>query len=257
MLVQQVILYTVYFITYSFIGWLLESFYASFSAGAFVNRGFLAGPFCPLYGIGALLLLLLYHLLPNLTALLFLAMLICSALEYAAGLLMEKTLELRWWRYKNPLAFLRGRLSLPTSFSWGLLAVFLLDVLHPLLAPSLASMSTFGALLLIGLFSAYLVTDLAFTTNAVHNLNRRLASMTKLQERVCNRKQHIHYMLEDQLDTLEDRYHSILENRSSAQVRLVRAFPTLESAQYGEALRVLKNAVNKGPSDRKDNICSS
>ncbi|MGI6169020.1 MAG: putative ABC transporter permease [Christensenellales bacterium] len=256
MLVQQLINYTLFFIAYSFIGWLLETVYASFSRGRFTNRGFLAGPFCPVYGTAALLLILLYQWLPNLTALLFLSVVVASAVEYTAALLLERVFGFRWWRYRNPLSVLHGRLSLSTSFLWGLLSILLLDVLHPLLHPLLSSITPFGGLILVGLFGAYLTTDLAFSTYAAHNLSRRLATMTKLNQRICNRREHIHFMLDDSIETLQSRYRSIMENRSAAQSRLIHAFPTLESSQYSEALQVLQHSVYSDARSGPENVCA-
>lgn len=126
----------IYFTLYSFAGWLLEVTYAFFKERRFVNRGFLTGPLCPVYGFGALLILnfsfILKSQLPNLlTNLIFIALL-TTILEYITGYVLETFLNVKAWDYSNEFCNLKGRVCLKFSIFWGLLGCFVIYGLHPM-----------------------------------------------------------------------------------------------------------------------------
>ena len=109
-------IYILLFFIYSFMGWILEEIYAFYIHKKFINRGFLMGPLCPLYGVGCLALTFILHKFSNNILLLFvLSMIICSAIEYLIGYLLEKIFSLRWWNrytYSN----LDGRICLKQQY---------------------------------------------------------------------------------------------------------------------------------------------
>lgn len=123
---------TYYFITYSFIGWCIETAYMSVDKGHYVSRGFLTGPFCAIYGFGALLLILFLRPLRHNIMLFFLgASLLTSILEYMTGLILETAFDRTWWDYSKIPFNLQGRICLRNTVIWGILAVFIMYVLHP------------------------------------------------------------------------------------------------------------------------------
>jgi len=123
-----------FFTLYSFMGWLLETSCVSISEGKFVNRGFLSGPFCPIYGFGTVLIIWSLTILKNipLPAKIMLAILLTTTLEYLTGFLMEKLFKCKWWDYSKEFLNLHGRICLKFSLLWGILAYILIAVIHPL-----------------------------------------------------------------------------------------------------------------------------
>ena len=94
--------YFLVFIFYSFLGWLMEVILTYSSDKKFVNRGFLIGPYCPIYGWGVLLIMfILKRYLDRPIGLFCMAVIICSVLEYLTSYLMEKLFKARWWDYSN------------------------------------------------------------------------------------------------------------------------------------------------------------
>ena len=90
------------FIIYSFIGWLMEVTNCLWEKHRFINRGFLIGPICPIYGVGSVLLItLLTRYSDNLLRLFLHAIIICSLLEYFTSFIMEKIFHARWWDYSK------------------------------------------------------------------------------------------------------------------------------------------------------------
>lgn len=131
-----------YFTFYAFSGWLLGTVFAAICQGKFINRGFLNGFFCPLYGFSAVLIILSADWADaafgtNTTSLfisILLAVILVTALEYATGFVLEKIFHCKWWDYKNNFANIHGYICLQYSLLWGLLALLLLRVVHPVIA---------------------------------------------------------------------------------------------------------------------------
>lgn len=120
------------FIIFSFIGWGLEVLYGLAVLKRFVNRGFLIGPLCPLYGCGCTLLYLLLRSLSEKPILLSIAsILLCSILEYTASFVLEKIFKTRWWDYTDMKFNINGRICLELAVPFGILGLLVVYVLYP------------------------------------------------------------------------------------------------------------------------------
>lgn len=123
-----------YFFVYSFLGWIIETIYALFVHGYFVKRGFLYGPICPIYGFGAIALILLTKKIYKKPFIKFLIATIAFTLfEYVVSIMLENIFGLRWWDYSNDFLNIQGRISLIYSLFWGLIGWILLEKLHPII----------------------------------------------------------------------------------------------------------------------------
>ena len=95
-------IYFVYFFVYSVLGWITETIYCRILDGKWTNRGFLFGPYCPIYGCGVLLIIaFLNNFIASPIKVFFLGMLFTSALEYVSSLILEKMFNAKWWDYSN------------------------------------------------------------------------------------------------------------------------------------------------------------
>ena len=120
------------FMIYAFIGWCVEVIYVGLNSGKFVNRGFLNGPYCPIYGFGVLIVLsLLTPLKDDLLALFIGSVVVTSALEFITGLILEKVFAKRWWDYSDVPFNLMGYVCLKFSIFWGLGCMFVVNIIHP------------------------------------------------------------------------------------------------------------------------------
>lgn len=129
---DKIIEYVTYMFIYSFLGWIVETIYALFVHGHFVKRGFLYGPICPIYGFGAVILLLITKKMYKKTFQKFLISTIAFTLfEYVVSLILEMLFGLRWWDYSNDFLNIQGRVSLLYSVFWGIAGIILLEKLHP------------------------------------------------------------------------------------------------------------------------------
>lgn len=127
-----------YFSIYSFLGWSLETIYASKRAKKFINRGFLTGFFCPIYGFGAVIIILSSQWVSNvcdnqfvsLIVSIVLSVILVTVLEYITGYILDKTFNYKWWDYSKETANLHGYICVKYSVLWGLLALLLVNTVH-------------------------------------------------------------------------------------------------------------------------------
>lgn len=128
----------VVFIIYSFIGWIIDICDVYYKDKKLVNRGFYIGPYCPIYGVGVLLIIfLLKKYTDSPLALFVLATVICMVLEYLTSYVMEKWFNARWWDYSNRKFNLNGRICLETTIPFGLGAMIVMYVVHPFIINNL------------------------------------------------------------------------------------------------------------------------
>ncbi len=120
-----------FFYLYCFFGWCFESSYVSLKSGRPVNRGFMRGPFLPLYGSGAIMMLIVSSPFQDNILLTYIAGVIgATALEYITGVTMEALFKVRYWDYsKQPFNF-QGHICLSSSIAWGFLTILMTRVVH-------------------------------------------------------------------------------------------------------------------------------
>ena len=127
--------YFMLFMIYSFIGWILEIIYTYFKEKKIINRGFLIGPYCPIYGTGCILIiLLLKRYLSDPIVLFVMAIVICSLLEYITSYVMEKIFKARWWDYSDNKFNINGRICLETLIPFGILGCIIMYVINPIIS---------------------------------------------------------------------------------------------------------------------------
>lgn len=131
----KIIPYIFHFFTFSFLGWIMETIYCSIPAGEIVERGFLFSPICPIYGFGALTLILYFDTHTqkrNYIKLFFQFICIFSFFEYITGFVFEVIFGIRWWDYSDSKYSINGRITLLNSFLWGVVTVIFARFIYPI-----------------------------------------------------------------------------------------------------------------------------
>lgn len=124
--------YFILFLMYSFLGWLMEVLWALYLERKLVDRGFLVGPICPIYGSGCILIILLLSRFIDMPVLLFvMTILLCTVLEYFTSYFMEKIFHARWWDYSKRKFNLNGRVCLETMIPFGILGTLIVYLVNP------------------------------------------------------------------------------------------------------------------------------
>lgn len=173
------------FFLYAFLGWCTEVSYAALRTGKFVNRGFLNGPVCPIYGCGVVVVLAGLEPLKGNFVLLFLgSVVLTSVLELATGFVLEKLFRQRWWDYSDKPFNLGGYICLEFSVMWGFACLFVVDILHPSIEFFIRLIPHTLGWALLGLFSAAMAVDLAATVRTIAKINRQLDQIDQLARRL-------------------------------------------------------------------------
>lgn len=202
----------IYFFFYSLLGWIVESIYCSIGERKLINRGFLTGPICPIYGTGAVVMSLFLTPIKNLNIpftvfgrnfsfvpiLIFLVgLLLADTVEFFTSLIMEKLFHARWWDYSDKPFNIQGRICLQHSVYWGMASIVFMYLVHPFFADILGKLFPLTApkrlYLVLALILFVFLLDLA---NAVKNaldvkslmgkLNKLTGSMVSFKDEAIN-----------------------------------------------------------------------
>ncbi len=182
-----------YFMIYSMVGWMVEVAFHAVTVGKVINRGFLNGPVCPVYGSGVLMVLSVLNILGTAFGvetdlekasplLLFVVGLIFATLiELIAGFLLDKLFHARWWDYRDRKFNLNGYICLGFSIVWGLAIAFVLRVIQPFFDHLIDLIPVFlGRIILIFVYIMF-ITDIVITVMTILKLNKQLERMQKME----------------------------------------------------------------------------
>ncbi len=231
--------FLLYFI-YSIIGWFLEVGLAFYEHKKFVNRGFLIGPYCPIYGIGCLLLTILLSKYINEPGVIFaFSIFICATLEYLTSYLMEKIFKLRWWDYSNMKFNINGRICLETLIPFGIIGVLVVKYISPFLINTVNSIN-FNVLIIINIIIlSILITDILISFNVVFNLKNVTRNLNK-----------------DSTEEIKKAIYKFIHNNIFMYNRIVKAFPNMKKIINEQKKRnkdiISKIKKKKTSSSKKD-----
>jgi len=231
------------FVLYSFLGWLTEVLYAFFKHRKFVNRGFLFGPFCPIYGIGVVLVSqLLFNFKSNIIVLYILSVIMLSALEYITSYILEIFFQSTWWDYSNEKYNIDGKVCLKFSLLWGVACVLIIEIINPfverLLSVSSNLLGSYKTLFLELIF-IYFCVDFIITLVSLFGFKRILLSMKSIKQKYniefAKLKENTQISMEDIARFKNDftlNEENIFNKITKNQKRLLRAFPYINSKRY-------------------------
>ena len=202
--------YIILFFAFSFLGWLMEVMMVILKERKIVNRGFLIGPCCPIYGFGGLIMTLLLQNIKNNPILLFLlSLLICSVLEYGTSYVMEKLFHARWWDYSNRKFNINGRICLTNMIAFGLLGCLIIYILDPIYFEKIKYLSTQILNIICIILLALFLIDSIFSVKIIKNIKLIKKNM------------------KDNTEEITRRVKEILIEKSALTRRIVEAFPNM------------------------------
>lgn len=204
----------------------MEVIYAYFDDKQFVNRGFLIGPYCPIYGVGSVLIIyFLRNDLEDILSVYLKAILIAAILEYMTSFVMEKTFHARWWDYSDNKFNINGRICLETLIPFGFLACFLVYVINPFIYSCLLLVDSKILGMILGLLCIVFSIDMVISFHAIFGMRGAITQGTidstimiknKLRERIDIKRK-----------DFDDLIREIFSRNSSIKDRLLRAFPNI------------------------------
>ncbi len=203
------------FFVYSFIGWCGEAAMAAVHRRKFVNRGFVSGPICPVYGAGAAAVAVFLPELKDQLFFLFLGgMIVTTFVEYLTGRLLELIFHRKWWDYSDQRFNLDGYVCLKNSAVWGLCSVLMICFFDPLLCRLLVLIPRLAGDILLWILGVLLVIDAVGSGVAVLGLKKKQSRITQITEELHKTSK----LLENALTT-------------RIQKRMVKAFPNIEGTE--------------------------
>ena len=177
--------YLLYFFFYSAAGWLMESIACSSAQKRWINRGFLTGPMCPIYGTGAVALsALLTPLRSHPLLVCLLGMVITSVVELVTGILMEKLFHTRWWDYSNRKYNIMGHICLRNTLYWGIATLGFLYLVHPVIALVIGKIPQTAARVLLAVILVIFVIDLVAAFKNAADLRKMKDQLKKFYDKI-------------------------------------------------------------------------
>lgn len=220
---EQLATYFLWFLFYSVLGWIWESGLYTVTQRHFVNRGFLNGPYCPIYGVGAVVDIVVLGWISNPIALFLTGAILASIIEYATSYAMEYYFHARWWDYSEKPFNLNGRICLEGAVVFGLFGVVLLKVVQPRVAELTADISPNILISIASTFAVVFFYDVVYTVARLNALRAKLESARVLmKQRLDAEFEHI------KLD-LSERGQRIKIDLNAQEKRMLRAFPALKA----------------------------
>lgn len=268
-----------YFAVYSVLGWVCETVYCSVIQRKFVNRGFLKGPVCPVYGVGAVLVIaLLRPAAHSLPALFLSGMVVTTVLEYVTSVLLEKLFQMRWWDYSHYRFQINGRVCLLNSLMFGGLSVVMMRLLHPAVERLVGGLPGLWLYAVSAAVLAVFAADTATTVRSLLIFKGKLEEVRRIFAEIHEKREEALTQLREGLQEKADSLEAALEKyrlpdglslreyieqqkekivgmglgKSRSVRRLVKAFPSLNSPRYAEALEQLRERFKVRRSGKKD-----
>lgn len=254
-----------FFYLYCFLGWCFETCYVSIRKKEFVNRGFMRGPFLPIYGSGAVIMLFVTVPVRKYIVLTYLFGAIgASILEFATGAAMEALFRVRYWDYSDKPFNIKGHICLGTTLAWGGLTLLMVYVIHPPIGQMLLPLpegikQLINTILMIGT-----LPDFALAFKAALDIRELLTSMTALREEIASLQKRVDAMLE--ASEVKQDFEQLKMNLQIKRARqkdltnhldffhrgLLRNHPSITSNKFNIALNDLKKAVREKRGQEKE-----
>lgn len=234
--------YFLLFIIYSFLGWCMEVLGKLIEQKRFVNRGFLIGPYCPIYGCGALLITFLLKKYTNDPITLFImAILVCGTLEYLTSYLMEKIFHARWWDYSQKKFNINGRVCLDTIILFGLLGMFIMYISNPFLIEKIELLPELALNILFWVLLILYMIDNIVSTNVINYVGKTSKEIGKNS---------------DNTEEITKKMKEILIGKSALHRRLLNAYPKIQAIKIKlkEKQEEIKRQVTEQSNEIKENI---
>ena len=240
-----------YFLIYSFLGWVMESIFRSICEKKLINTGFLRGPFCPIYGIGAIIMIaLLSQFEKSIVLLFFISLIILTLWEYIVGVLLEKLFKTKYWDYSDHKFNFQGRICLTNSIYWGFLGVAFVKYIHPFIESYIEKIDVNILKYIVLIFSIIFLVDTITTIIKVKNIQTTLDKIEKLNKEIKEKIKELSSMakaketekikanesIQELIENLKKKRNRTILRLYKNVYRLKKAFPAINTKEITEVL---------------------
>ena len=197
------------FMMYSFIGWIIEMIHQMLRDKKTTNRGFLVGPYCPIYGFGAILMIILLNrYLDQPITLFVMSIVIFSILEYFTSFIMEKLFKARWWDYTKYKFNINGRICLETMIPFGVGGLIAMYIVNPFFTKCLFSTPEVVLTIIYITLAIILIIDIALSSSIMVNITSTIKKVKK-----------------DNTEEITNKVKELIMQKNYLKKRIIKAFP--------------------------------
>ncbi|WMJ75983.1 MULTISPECIES: putative ABC transporter permease [unclassified Sedimentibacter] len=267
-----------YLFMYSFLGWCAEVIYAALKEGEFVNRGFLNGPICPIYGFGAVAVVVIlrpFH--DNLFILFAGSIVVTSLIELITGFVLEKVFKHRWWDYSDEKFNIGGYICPIFSLMWGIACLVIVAYINPIIVDVVNIIPETAAKIILTILMTLFTVDFIATTETILKMNKRLERIEELTGLIrrasddlgenlaggtialMKRKEELEKEIdqkrsavEEELAEIKQAHMEIMKNREQYLINLKKAYNEILEARFFGHKRILKAFPGIKSSRHKD-----
>lgn len=242
-----------FFYFYCFAGWCFESAYVSVKARKLTNRGFMRGPFLPIYGSGAIMMLIVSMPFRDSIPLTYLAGCVgATVLEYVTGVTMEALFQVRYWDYSNVKFNFQGHICLGSTLAWGVLTIVMTNIVHIRVEKLVLSIPGQILTVVTLLLTAGIFADFALSFKAAIDLRNVLLKMEQAKAEMQRIQKRLDVIIAVSGEELTNRKEAIGESMNSAKqtlaesvTNLTESMSELVSGIEGKLERIKTMAVTK------------
>lgn len=248
------------FVIYSFLGWVMEVIVVLPKEKKFVNRGFLIGPWCPIYGTGTvLMILLLDKYKQDIPALFVMATVVCSILEYLTSYVMEKVFNARWWDYSDRKFNLEGRICLSNAMAFGILGFLVVKIITPALLTVINKMSINAIYITAGIFWLVMFIDFILACVAMFKFKNVTFELKKdntreITEKVKEAFIKKSYIYKHLIEAFPNVHETLVLKKEEIDKKLEEARIKLEKKHNLRIEEIKKSRIYKKIKERKEKI---
>ena len=230
-----------FFYLYSFLGWCYESTYVSIKKKQFVNRGFMLGPFLPLYGSGAIMMLVVsYPFRDNIILTYFAGCVGATLLEYITGVSMEALFKVRYWDYSQKKFNFQGHICLAATAAWGFFTIIMTRIIHAPIEALVLSIPYTVLKIITVILSAYIIADFSLSFKTALDLRDVLVKMERIKDELIKMQRRVDVLIafagdgkekEDTVQNMNERADNIIAGLEEKFGRLKDMMPKLELSE--------------------------
>ena len=256
---------TTYFMIYSFLGWVMESIVRSVCEKKLINTGFLRGPFCPIYGIGATIMFLFLEGFENKPILLFfIAIIVLTTWEYLVGVFLEKAFQTKYWDYSDHKLNYQGRICLTNSICWGILGVLFVKYIHPFVQEMMAKVDTSLLNYIMAVLFVIFIVDTITSVIHVKSIKATLENIEKINKEIKEKLKEIKAIrkekeekglstenIQEIIEKLKKKRNKMILQLYKNAHRLKKAFPAINTKEIKEILNQKIELTKKRVKNRK------
>lgn len=238
---NYILTWFLFFFIYSILGWAIETTLVMYQTKKFVDRGFLIGPYIPIYGFGSILMILyLTQYKDNIITVFLLGVIICSILEYLTSYIMEVLFKTRWWDYSNEKFNLNGRICGKNCLLFGLGGIIIIYLIQPILEKIIRLIPNIIFIPLTIILISIFIIDLIISLNVINKFKNTLSDKDLKKDSTIEFSNAVGEFLTNN--------HKVLEKR------LYQAFPNINLDKFIEIKNDIKEELEEFKDDLKDLI---